>query len=203
MKTLSAYFHETKKVYEFRIKLAHVEPKGEVLDRIKSALNAFQVESVSPVKRLPITEHWEFAKEGACECYVVDIGVRYPSIPGQLRQLIGERAGINASWVCVKTMAEALNEELNYEQADSNEAHKGALLDDPELASMPSNEAQQYVGQGRLTGLIKELSANTRKFEIQGTDNEYASGKTTNDNPQITTSPIGSTKNTLQNPRGK
>lgn len=190
MKPLSAYFHETNKLYEFRIKMAHVEPKGEVLDRIKNALNAFQVESVSPVKRLPITEHWEFAKEGACECFVVDISLRYPTIPGQLRQLIGERAGINASWVCVRTMAEALNEELDYQQADSNDAHNEALLTDPELASTPSNEAQQYVGQGRLTGLIKELSANTRKFDIQGTDNEYASGKTTNETPQYNTSPV-------------
>jgi hypothetical protein len=202
MKTLSAYFHETHKLYEFRIKMAHVEPKGEVLDRIKEALNAFQVESISPAKRMPITEHWEFPKEGACECYSIDVSLRYPTIPGQLRQLIGERAGINASWVCVKTMSEALNEELNFEQADGNDAHKGALINDPELESVPSNEAQQYVGQGRLTGLMKELSANTRKFDVQGTDKEYASGKTTNDNPQQTKSPIGSNKSTLQGPRG-
>ena len=65
MKNFSAYFHETNKVYEFRIKMAHVEPKGEVLERIKNALNCFQVETISAVKRLPITEHWEFAKEGA------------------------------------------------------------------------------------------------------------------------------------------
>ena len=202
MKTLSAYFHETNKLYEFRIKMAHVEPKGEVLDRIKEALNAFQVESISPAKRMPITEHWEFPREGACECYSIDVALRYPSIPGQLRQLIGERAGINAGWVCVKTMSEALNEELNFEQADSNDAHKGALLKDSELETIPSNEAQQYVGQGRLTGLIKELSANTRKYDIQGTDSEYASGKTTNDIPQSNTSPVGTNKNTLQGPRG-
>ena len=63
--------------------------------------------------------------------------------------------------------------------------------------------AQEAVGQKRLTGLIKELSANTRKYEIQGTDTEYATGKTTNDAPQQNNSPIGSTKNTLQRPRGK
>lgn len=190
MKNLSAYFHETQKLYEFRIKMAHIEPKGEVLDRIKNALNAFCVELVSPIKRLPIKEHWEFANEGACECYVIDISVRYPSIPGQLRQLIGERAGINASWINVKTMTEALNEELAYEQADENEASKTALLSTAELGGVASNDAQQLVGQNRLTGLIKELSANTRKFEIQGTDNEYASGKTTNDAPQNNTSPV-------------
>ena len=121
MKNLSAYFHETQKVYEFQIKMAHVEPKGEVIDRIKNALNAFQVESVGQVKRLPIKEHWEFAKEGACDCYMLDIGLRYPTIPGQIRQLIGERAGVNASWVDVKTMADALNEQLVWERVDSNE----------------------------------------------------------------------------------
>ena len=200
MKNLTAYFHETQKLYEFQIKLAHVEPKGEMLDRIKNALNCFQVESVSPTKRLPIKEHWEFAKEGACECYVVNVSVRYPSIPGQIRQLISERAGINASWICVKTQAEALSEELSFEQADENEARKEPLLGDD---SLDSPSAQEAVGEQRLTGLFKELSANTRKFEIQGTDNEFASGKTTNDIPQSNTSPIGSNKNKLQGPRGK
>lgn len=197
MKNFSAYFHETGKIYEFRIKLAHVEPKGEVLEKIKNALNAFQIESVSPVKRLPVADHYEFSKEGACECYIVDVGLKYPTIPGQVRQLINERAGINASWLSVKTMNEALNDELDYQQAEENEAHNGALLTDDTL---PAESAQDAVGNSRLTSLIKELSANTRKPEIAGTDNEYATGKTTNEIPQSNVSPIGSTKT---NPRGK
>jgi hypothetical protein len=191
MKSLSAYFHETNKLYEFRIKMAHVEPKGEVLEKIKNALNAFQVESVSPAKRLPITEHWEFANEGACECYVIDVSVRYPTISGQLRQLIGERAGINPNWVSVKTMTEALNDDLSFSQADENEARKQPLIGDD---SLDSPSGQEQVGTPRLTSLFKELSANTRKFEIQGTDNEYASGKTTNEIPQNTTSTISGKK---------
>ena len=199
MKNLSAYFHETHKVYEFRIKMAHVEPKGEVLDRIKNALDCFQVETISAVKRLPVTEHWEFAKEGACDCYMLDVGLKYPTIPGQIRQLIGERAGVNASWVDVKTMADALNEQLVWGPVESNE-DESPLLTKEDLGG-PS--AQEAVGQKRLSNLIKELSANTRKQEIQGTDTEYATGKTTNDAPQQNNSPIGSTKNTLQRPRGK
>jgi len=199
MKNLSAYFHETHKVYEFRIKMAHVEPKGEVLDRIKNALDCFQVETISAVKRLPVTEHWEFAKEGACDCYMLDVGLKYPTIPGQIRQLIGERAGINASWVDVKTMADALNEQLVWGHVESNE-DESPLLTKEDLGG-PS--AQEAVGEKRLSSLIKELSANTRKQEIQGTDKEYATGKTTNDAPQQNNSPIGSTKNTLQRPRGK
>lgn len=199
MKNLSAYFHETHKVYEFRIKMAHVEPKGEVLDRIKNALDCFQVETISAVKRLPVTEHWEFAKEGACDCYMLDVGLKYPTIPGQIRQLIGERAGVNASWVDVKTMADALNEQLVWGPVESNE-DESPLLTKEDLGG-PS--AQEAVGEKRLSNLIKELSANTRKQEIQGTDTEYATGKTTNDTPQQNNSPIGSTKNTLQRPRGK
>ena len=199
MKNLSAYFHETHKVYEFRIKMAHVEPKGEVLDRIKNALDCFQVETISAVKRLPVTEHWEFAKEGASDCYMLDVGLKNPTIPGQIRQLIGERAGVNASWVDVKTMADALNEQLVWGHVESNE-DESPLLTKEDLGG-PS--AQDAVGEKRLSSLIKELSANTRKQEIQGTDTEYATGKTTNDAPQQNNSPIGSTKNTLQRPRGK
>jgi hypothetical protein len=199
MKNLSAYFHETHKVYEFRIKMAHVEPKGEVLDRIKNALDCFQVETISTVKRLPVTEHYEFAKEGACDCYMLDVGLKYPTIPGQIRQLIGERAGVNAAWVDVKTMADALNEQLVWGHVESNE-DESPLLTKEDLGGA---SAQDAVGEKRLSSLIKELSANTRKQEIQGTDTEYATGKTTNDAPQQNNSPIGSTKNTLQRPRGK
>ena len=199
MKNLSAYFHETNKIYEFRIKMAHVEPKGEVLDRIKNALNCFQVETISAVKRLPVTEHWEFAKEGACDCYMLDVGLKYPTIPGQIRQLIGERAGVNASWVDVKTMADALNEQLVWGHVESNEDESPVLTKE----DLGGPSAQDAVGEKRLSSLIKELSANTRKQEIQGTDTEYATGKTTNDAPQQNNSPIGSTKNTLQRPRGK
>jgi len=187
MKNFSAYFHDTHKIYEFRIKMAHVEPKGEVLERIKNALGCFQVETISAVKRLPITEHWEFANEGACQCYMIDVGVKYPTIVGQIRQLIGERAGINASWICVRTMADALNEEMAWDEVDANEK-AGPLLTQEDLGG-PT--AQDVVGEKRLTGLIKELSANTRKIEIAGTDNEYASGKTTNDVPQNNKSPLG------------
>jgi hypothetical protein len=188
MKNFSAYFHETNKVYEFRIKMAHVEPKGEVLDRIKNALDCFQVETISAVKRLPITEHWEFSNEGACECYIVDVGVKYPTIPGQIRQLIGERAAINPSWINVRTVADALNEEAGWEVTDSV---KSPLLTQEDLGG---ESAQEVVGEKRLSGLIKELSANTRKHEIAGTDNEYASGKTTNDIPQHNVSAIGGIK---------
>lgn len=193
MKNFSAYYHETNKVYEFRIKLAHVEPKGEVLDKIKNALNAFQVESVSPIKRLPIADHWEFANEGACECYVVDIGLRYPTIPGQIRQLVNERAGINASWLNVKTLAEALNDDLSWAQAEENEKNS-PILEKEELGG-PSG--QDLVGDKRLTSLIKELSNASKKFDVAGT--EKADGKTTNEIPQGNTSPIG----TLKNSQGK
>jgi hypothetical protein len=204
MKNLSAYFHEAHKLYEFRIKMAHVEPKGEVLERIKNAIDCYQVETISAVKRLPIKEHWEFAKEGPCNCYMIDIAVRYPTIPGQIRQIIGERAGINADWVCVKTMTEALNEELVNETNDDNET-KSPLLNKTELGG-PS--AQEAVGQARIGSLMKELAANTRKYEIEGTDNtiggekDPAFGKTTNDLPQSNLAPVGSTKNKLQGPRG-
>jgi hypothetical protein len=60
MKPFQSYIFELNKPYEFRIKIATVNPKGEVMDKIKHALETFQLESVSPVKSLPIMEHVEF-----------------------------------------------------------------------------------------------------------------------------------------------
>ena len=57
--------------------------------------------------------------------------------------------------------------------------------------------AQDVVCEKRLTSLLKELE--TRKYEIAGT--EKVDSKTTNEIPQGTESPVGSTKLTKPEPK--
>jgi hypothetical protein len=73
MKAFQSYIAELNKLYEFKVKIAGVEPKGEVFERIKNALDAYQVETVSNPKRLPIQEHRDFPKLGPCECYLIEV----------------------------------------------------------------------------------------------------------------------------------
>lgn len=182
MKKFQAYFYEAGKLFEFRVKLAGVDPKGEIMESIKNALNAYEVETVGKVKRLPIQEHRDFPKAGACECYIFDVAVRYPTITEQIRQLIIQRAQIPGDKVCVYTQAQMEQEELN-----ASEDSKGAVLEQEELTA---ESGQDLVGEKRLTSFLKELE--TKKHEIEG--KEKADGKTTNEIPQGTESPVGSTK---------
>ena len=197
LKPFQTYIYELQKPSEFRIKLAGVNPTGDVMEKIKSALDAYELDSVSPVKSLPIQEHREFPQwGGACECWQFDVTVNYPTTAITVHQLIKERAGINSNWICVRTLNEA---EYTEEAEALGKDHDGALLDEDELKDAPG--AQELAGQKRVVSLIKELES--RKFEFAQDSKE--SGKTTNDKtvPQNNTSTIGTVKNNLQGKRGQ
>ena len=194
MKPFQTYIFELSKPSEFRIKLAGVNPQGEVMDRIKNALEAYQLESISAVKSLPIQEHREFPQwGGACECWQFDVKVAYPTTNIAVRQLIKERAGINVDWICVRNLNEA---DYTDEAEAHGKDHEGALLDETELKDAPG--AQELAGQSRIGSLLKELES--RKFEFAAESNE--AGKTTNDTPQSETSPVGTTQNKVYKAKG-
>lgn len=191
MKPFQSYIAELNKPYEFRIKLATVNPKGEVMDRIKAALETYQLESVSAVKSLPIQEHKEFPQWGPCECWMFDIKVAYPTTVPQIRQTIKERAQLNPDWICVRNLLEA---EATEEAEMAGKDHEGALLDETELKDAPG--AQELAGQSRIGSLLKELES--RKFEFA--ENSGESAKFNVDKPEGKASPVGSSQNKIPNP---
>lgn len=195
MKNLHAYIAERNTNYDFRIKVAKQNPK-EVMEEIKRALNAYELVSISQPKSLPVQEHREFPKHGACECWQFEATVAYPTTPPQIAQLLKERTGMNAEWVCV----------YGKQQADDNDAfesygkdHTGALLTDSNLKDVAG--AQELVGEKRIAGLksslIKELD--TKITEAEGEKTKKAN--TTNQLPQGTMSPVGSRQNKIPTPR--
>jgi hypothetical protein len=193
MKAFQSYIFELNKPYEFRIKLATIEPKGEVMDRIKHALETYQLESVSPVKSLPIMEHREFPQWGACECWQFDVKVTYPATTVQIRQTIKERAMLNPDWICVRN----LNEAVDTEEAEGlGQGNTGAILTDAELKA--TEGGQELSGQVRVGSLLKELES--RKFEFAAEGEKSGAMSTEGVG---TTSPVGTTQNTVyRKPRG-
>lgn len=193
MKAFQSYIYEINKPYEFRIKLATVNPTGDVMDRIKSALDTYQLESVSAVKSIPIQEHKEFPQWGPCECWQFDIKVAYPVTVPQIRQTIKERAQLNPDWICVRN----LNEAIGTDEAEAiGKDHVGALLDETELKDDP--EGQSLAGQIRVGSLLKELES--RKFDFAQDSKE--SGKTTDADPMGNTSPVGTKQNKVYKAKG-
>lgn len=194
MKNFLQHLTESQKTYEFVIKIANIDP-AESLDRLKSALDAYGLESLSKPKRLPIKANdIDFPALVNCQLYLMDAVLKYPVNDAQLRAIVSERGAIPPSNIVVvpKNHPEEVWRWNATGESEIREFKKGeAVLDKPYEADCPSAaEASKAYSQG---SFLKEL--NKVKFEIAG--NEPADGKTTNDIPTGDISPIGSTQNKI------
>ena len=206
MKSLTDYIAERNSNYAFRIKVAKHNPK-DIMEEIKNALDAYQLVDITAPKSMPIQEHREFPKWGPCECWQFEATVAYPVTSPQIYQLLRERTGMQAEWVCV----------YGKKQADDNDAfeaygkdHEGSLLLDSELKDVPGG--QDLVGDKRKDNLLKELDQQSPKMVALESDAELVStrakertpnAQTTNQLPQGTKSPVGSQQNKLPPVKGK
>ena len=181
MKSLNEYIAELNTTYTFRVKMAKQDP-SKMMEQIKSALETYELVSVTKPKSMPVMEHQEFPKWGACECWQFDVEVAYPTTTVQIEQILRERAGMSPEYVCVQTKDTA---ELTQAAEEAGKGHEGALLTDDSIMVDPG--AQELVGQTRIDSMLKDL----QKHSVPVAE-KTAAGKTTNDVPQGTTSPIGS-----------
>lgn len=206
MKSLQAYISERNTQYDFRIKVAKQNP-NDIMEEIKNALNAYELISVSAVKSLPIQEHREFPKWGACECWQFEATVAYPTTAPQIAQLLKERTGMQAEWVCVYNKVQA---EQNEYAETLGKDHTGSLLLNGELNDVPGG--QELVGEKRKDSMLKELDKQSPKMVALESNPELTStragektkpAQTTNQLPQGTTSPLGTNKQKLPPVKGK
>lgn len=196
MKNFLQHLTETQKTYEFRIKIADIDP-SESIDRLKNALEAYGLESLSSAKRLPIKDNdIDFPSIKNCQIYLLDVILTYPVNDQQLRAIIADRADYPASNIVV--VPKNHPEEIwrwNIDGASELREYKPgeSVLDKPysddECASA-EEASKQYVEAG---SLLKELSK--ANWEVAG--KEKADGKTTNELPQGNDSPIGSKQNNI------
>jgi hypothetical protein len=206
MKSLHDYIAERNSNYSFRIKVAKQNPK-DIMEEIKNALDAYQLVDITAPKSMPIQEHREFPKWGACECWQFEATVAYPVTSPQIYQLLRERTGMQAEWVCV----------YGKQQADDNDAfeaygkdHEGSLLLNGELQDVPGG--QDLVGDKRKDSLLKELEQQSPKMVALESDADLVSTRskertkpaaTTNQLSQGSKSPVGSQQNKLPPVKGK
>jgi hypothetical protein len=206
MKSLHDYIAQRNSNYAFRIKVAKQNPK-DIMEEIKNALDAYELVDITAPKSLPVQEHREFPKWGPCECWQFEATVAYPTTQVQIAQLLKERTGMQAEWVCV----------YGKQQADDNDAfeaygkdHEGSLLLDGQLKDVPGG--QDLVGNKRKDSLLRELEQQSPKMVALESDAELVStrakertpnAQTTNQLPQGTKSPVGSQQNKLPPVKGK
>lgn len=198
LKNFLNYLEQSEKIYEFRIKFANVDP-AEKMDQIKAVLEAYAVESISSPRRLPIAESdIDFPNFKNCQVYLMDAVLKYPCTEAQIRAILSERAGITQSniFVVPKNHPEEIWRWNEDGQSELREFKKGeAVLDKPYEDNPEATAANQAYAKPQ--SILKELS--TPDTVVEGSDNtpEGNAGKTSNDLPQGTSSPLGSKQNKI------
>jgi len=193
MKTFLQYLGETQKTYEFKVKIANIDPKDHI-ESLKTTLAAYAVESISTPKRLPIMENnIDFPTMKNCEIHVFELALKYPVNASQLRELIAERIKTPLNQVFVVPAGHP--EEL----WRNNEGELREYVQGEDVLTKPLPEAtaeQKSAGKAyaEKETILKELNK-TPKFEIAGSDS--TDPKTLNDVPTGELSPMGSTKNKI------
>jgi len=158
MKSYKQYLAESKKVYEFKVKIAGDCPE-DCSAQIKGALAQFHVATVSSGKRTPIQErHSEFPEHKNCNMTVFDVCTNYPATSLQVQDLVAAGLGIVHNSVKVKSIAEEREHEINH--ANDQRTDKALIGTDYE-----SSDNQDLVGEEYNMSFLKELN----KEKHQGT----------------------------------
>jgi hypothetical protein len=160
MKSFKEYLTESKKIYEFKIKIAGDIPSG--YDKIiKSALSQFNVESVSKPKRTPIQESpIDFPNVKFSEVSVFDVVLSYPTTSQVVASALNNALKIDETRVLVRTLGEDAEARLNANSMLAPDG-KGALLG----TDYESSNNQELVGEKQKLSFLKSLAGNKHELE--------------------------------------
>jgi hypothetical protein len=203
MKSYKAYITESYKTYDFRLRIAGELP-SDLQAKIKQVLEAYQVDKMSALKRLPIQETPEFPNMGPVEVNIIDVCLCYPCNDIEVRTLVAERTGIDLA--CIKVTPANSPYEVALaggERSGPNKEGESVLAQSDMVAEKVDAD---LVGNARIPTLIKELE-NARKYQYaeaaggKVTDKSFQSQGTTNNLSIGSASPIGTHQNKVINPR--
>ena len=115
MKSFKEYLTESKKVYEFKIKIAG-DHATDAVAQIKAALAEFHIASVSAGRSTPISERQsDFPEHRNTQMTVYEITTNYPATSLQIRDRIASGLAVTHNHIKITSLAEELENELNHE----------------------------------------------------------------------------------------
>jgi hypothetical protein len=166
MKSFKEYLTESKKVYEFKVKIAGDHP-SDAVSQIKSALAEFHVGSVSSGRSTPIQERQsEFPEHKNTQMTVYDVTTNYPATSLQIRDRVASGLGISHNHVKVKNLAEELEHEINHEHDERTGKALVGTMQEPSDHSHLVNEKHKF-------DLLKELNKNKKTLtQYKGVNDE-------------------------------
>jgi len=203
MKTFKEYLTESKKVYEFKLKIAGDHAKDAVA-QIKAALAEFHVAGVSAGRTTPIQERQsEFPEHRNTQMTVYDIVTDYPATSLQIRDRIASGLGVTHNHIKVRSLAEELEDELNHEHDQRTGKALVGTEQDP-------SDNSHLVGEKHKFDLLKELNKNKKVLsQITGINDQILAssqpGMAKEYKKSVAIQPgaksaIGTTQNKIPNP---
>jgi hypothetical protein len=156
MKNFTEYLTESKKQYDFRIKIAG-EFTTEQEANMKRLLGRWTVEdtlssvkkSKTPIQSVPL----DFPQVKNCEVNIYEVTLDYPTTQFELTEYLSTELGVGKSHLVVRSPNEPTEE--YQQQAPKRE---GALLNDPDYKEAGSPKFEDYYGDKYNSGFVKELN---------------------------------------------
>jgi hypothetical protein len=151
MKSLKDYLTESKKTWNFRIKVASKLPES-FEKKLKSMLEKHEVAdmkvSKTPIQKLPL----DFNNIMNCEVHIYEVTLNYPTTPPEIAKSIHETFGFAENEFVVRYLTEP-TEEYQKENTDAYVVKMESELENPY-----GEVAQTLVGQQRVFKLFQELN---------------------------------------------
>ena len=190
MKSFKEYLSESKKQYDFKIKIAG-EFDSDYENKLKTVLEKFSVASfkktgTTPTQSLPL----DFPKLKNESVSIWEVVLDYPTTPFELHEYICANCSVGADFVVVRKPGEPTEA-----YQEPTEKREGSLLQDSEYKEVPAVDSTKYYGTEYNQSLVKELNdaLKANRKERGEVIPSTADGKTTNDVAQNNTSPLQQT----------
>jgi hypothetical protein len=156
MKSFKEHLSESKKQYDFRIKIAG-DMSAEKEDTMKRLLGRFTNEnnltgfkkSKTPIQALPL----DFPQVKNCEVNIYEVILDFPTTQYELTEYLAAELGIGKQRLVVRSPFEPTEE---YQMPV--EKREGALLLDPDYKEAGTPQFEDYYGDKYNTGFVKELN---------------------------------------------
>jgi hypothetical protein len=187
MKSFLTILQESKKQFEFKLRIANIDIDDDMMDKMECALKAYDIIDFSKPKSMPVQKYKMFPNLGPCELYVSDLSFNYPCTTEQVRQLIINSTKIPDAQVVVVQKGFDDSELLGPadDKSKSGESILSSEFKDAEDQS-PKLYGDKFVGS-----FLKEL---TPSIEHKLAGEKTPKAKTSNDFPVNNVSPVNKLK---------
>ncbi len=179
IKSFISHLQDNKKVYPFKMRMAF-ECTDKMYKKIEVALDAYQLESITKPKSLPIQEdEINFPQAGPVEINIIEMELGYPVIAEMLHSLLIERCQLDGTRFVIHTQAQDADRTPQIGIYEKGEALLNTELEDIALT-------EKVYGNEFVTDFLDSIE--TREFEFAG--GKEGKAETTNDLPQGNDSPM-------------